>query len=175
MSAPGSFQRPSLLSVVVSATCAGVAVAALASSTPTPRPIAKVCHLMPVADVEHALGAKITSIGGSDHQVISTCSARFGADTIVKVQYAKPGTEGLPHDVNTMLAVPRQIKGESQDIVISEFDGVGCYGQHLKAKGTWAAFCGNPHGYVTLTVTRPPPMTPLDTVRKLLAAAQAKI
>jgi hypothetical protein len=129
---------------------------------------------MPVADVESALGVKLAKMSGKDGE-ISTCSARFGADTIVKVQYAKPGTEGLATNVQDWLKVPREMKGDREDIVIGEFGNVGCYGQHIKAKGTWVAICASPSGYITLGVTRPAPMVPFDTVRKLLADAQAKL
>ena len=153
----------------------GLAGAALASTPPTASPQAKVCHLMPVADVEHALGVKLAKIAGTDHAAVSTCAARFGTDTIVKVQYAKPGTEGLAPDVQTWLKVPREMNAGHNDIPIAEYGNVGCYGQHVKAKGNWVATCANPHAYITLAVTRPGSMVPLETVRKFLADAQAKI
>ena len=178
------FSSYTLVAATAAAMCAGFGAPSLAAPTPTPPPTAgpvkpsanaKVCRLMPVADVEHALGVRLAKMVGADHEAVSTCSARFGTDTIVKVQHAKPGTEGLAPDVQTWLKVPREMNAGHNDIPIAEYGNVGCYGQHVKAKKNWIAVCANPHGYITLAVTRPTSMVPLDTVRKLLAAAQAKI
>jgi hypothetical protein len=139
---------------------------------------AKVCRLMPTADVERVLGMKATKVSGTDSADVSICSAVFGGGTAAtvtyaQVQYAKPGRPGLPPDVQTMLELPRKMKASGENVVVQQFGNVGCYS--LTAQTRLSATCGDPSGYITMTVGRVGPMVPFDTVRKLLATAKSKI
>lgn len=133
---------------------------------------------MPTGSLERALGAKQTNIYGSDSETLSICTAQFGSDTTVKLQYAKPGTTGLPTDLQTMLAMPREMQAQNKTVVIKEFGDVGCYSMTLAMGGQTAAssLCGNPKGFISIAVSRSG-STPVafDTVRNLLAEAQSKI
>ena len=147
------------------------------SASYLPSPNAKVCRLMPVPDIERALAVKKTKVSGTDNPNLSICTAEFGTTVVAKLQYAKQGGAGLPTDVRTMLAIPHQMQSEGEKVTIQDFGNVGCFGQQVKVPGSsvWASTCGNPRGFITLSVARPAAMVPFDTVRKLLAAAQAKI
>jgi hypothetical protein len=139
---------------------------------------AKVCRLMPTADVERVLGLKATKVYGSDNADVSICTAVFGGSTAAtaeyaQVQYAKPGSPGLPPDVQTMLELPRRMKANGENVVVQQFGNVGCYS--LKVKTVLSATCGDPSGYITMIVGRVGSMVPFDTVRKLLATAKSKI
>ena len=138
---------------------------------------ARVCKLMPVAELEQFLGEKATRVAGNDSDTVSVCTADFSADASAKLQYAKPGTPGVPKDVQTMLAVPRDMQSSGQQVSIKDFGDVGCYSAVVKLMGgqEYAASCGNPRGYLVLAVARTASAVPIDAVRKLLATAMSKL
>ena len=132
---------------------------------------------MPVADIEQFLGEKATRVVGTDNSTLSICTADFSADASAKLQYAKPGAPGLPADVKTMLAIPRDMQSSGQQVTIKDFGDVGCYSAVLKLMGgqEYAATCGNPKGYIVLAVARTSAAVPMEAVNKLLAAAMSKL
>ncbi len=126
---------------------------------------ARVCGLMPMQELTRLMGSPPTSITGIDAAAMSTCTALFGQFRVARVQH------GVPADIGMALAAYR-----AQGMQVRQYGDVACVGgREPIGQNNWQSFCINPKGYTALTLTRGGSMVPFDVVRKLLAAAQAKI
>ena len=72
------------------------------SPSQTQSPNAKVCGLLPIAELETLYGAKAGTPLGADARALSTCTVTI-AGQAVKVAPARPGTAGLPATVHAGL------------------------------------------------------------------------
>jgi hypothetical protein len=131
--------------------------------------------VLPVADIEAALGAKIKSRIGSDQDKFNSCTVNAGAAS-AKIEYHQPGQPGLPTDVKTGLAGMTAAFGSSfKNLETREFGEIGCYrgvlafgGQEMKSTA-----CFLPKGYYTFSVVKPGDFVPMETVKALLEKVMA--
>ncbi|HUL75331.1 MAG TPA: hypothetical protein VLT86_19620 [Vicinamibacterales bacterium] len=88
---------------------------------------AKVCGLLPIADIEALYGTKADAPRGTDNTALSTCSVTI-ANQIVTIRSSAPGTSGAPVSVQAGLAA-QQAQPPGRGMTRAEardYGDVGC-------------------------------------------------
>ncbi len=163
------------LVVVVFGAASFLAIDRCEAQPALPSPDAKLCKLLPVGEIEAALGAKVGSRIGSDRDKFNSCTVNLGG-TSVKIEYHQPGQPGLPTDVKTGLAGMTAAFGSSlKNLETREFGEIGCYRGVLAFGGqeTKSTACFQPKGYYTFGVVKPGDSVPMETVKALLEKTAA--
>ena len=103
-------------------------ISGLFSLAQAPGAGAKVCSLLPVAELETLYHAKAGAPAGTDATALSTCTVTI-AGQAVKVSSARPGTAGLPVTVQAGLAASAAMTASSKSGLTQEskdYGDVGC-------------------------------------------------
>lgn len=132
---------------------------------------AHVCKLMPMPGIEQLLG-KPTRVD----ERLSLCTAEF-PEGIAELLYLKPGGPGVPTDTKTMLTMlmPPSKASKGNTVITKNYGDVACLAVGMHRGSLWKTTCGDPRGYLVLSVARSGSMVSFDIMKKLLATAKGKI
>jgi hypothetical protein len=157
-----------------------VALALLAASASgQPRPDAKVCKLLPVAELEVLFGAKAARVSGNDAAAMSLCSASFGdvrRSASVNTRPPSPGDTmlGVEGTLNMVKAGIKEEGGFESKV----FGSVGCM-KHAQEMGdtplpSTTCFLLEGGSLAMAVSSDDPKVASYETVKDLLETAAAR-
>lgn len=142
---------------------------------------AKVCKLLPMADLEAHYNSKAQRVSGSEDRALSVCTANFGSYT-ARLESGPHDPVRLAPDVATALMGVKAMLGSSKQLQLldtQDFGRVGCYRTKVAFGNdvTYSTVCVMmPDGwYLNFTMTHADPQrVTFDTVKSMVEKIAAR-
>lgn len=142
---------------------------------------AKVCKLLPMADLEAHYSSKAQRVSGSENPALSVCTANFGSYT-ARLESGPHDPVQLAPNVATMLMGVKAMLGSSKQLQLldtQDFGRVGCYRTKVSSGGetAYSTVCVMmPDGwYLNFTMTHADPQrVTFDIVRSMVEKIAAR-